>query len=189
MNAALSALSVKSTISGLVGYIEPMHPLNWLLIFNWKTGEFQNWSLLEDNTPEYIAKEYEKYEKSYSVDSGYEVVVIGASSVETIRHTHSHYFGLQNYDKVLDGFDDTLISFQKRKDINPTSRIILSKLVTNRKWGKITVTLDTIKNHYCKDKSDIVESLERLVSEQLVIQHNYGYSLNSSKNDEINSLI
>lgn len=162
---------------------------NWLLIFNWKTGEFQNWILLEKTKPEEIAKEYEKNEKSYSVDYGYEVVVIGASSVETIRHTHSHYFGVQNYDKVLAGFDDTLISFKKRKDINSTSRFILYKLVTNRKWGKSTVTVDTIKNHYCKDKADVVESLDRLVREQLVVRYNHGYSLNSSKNDEINSLI
>ena len=30
---------------------------NWLLIFNWKTGEFQNWILLNNNDSEYIAKE------------------------------------------------------------------------------------------------------------------------------------
>ena len=162
---------------------------NWLLIFNWKTGEFVNWIKIDQSDSVKIAEQYASNEKRYNECEGFEVVLIGASSVETIRHTHSHYFGLQSYDKVLDGFDDTLLSFKKRKIINPTGRRILNKLINNKKWGYKVVTFDTIKNHYCKDFPNITESIEELIRKDFIIQHNNLYSLNSSKKDEIFSLI
>lgn len=162
---------------------------NWLLIFNWKKGEFQNWMILENKKPKEIAAEYAKNEKIYSIEEGYEVVLIGASSVETIRHTHSHYFGLQNYDEVLDGFDETAISFKKRKPINPSSRIILGKMVSNGKWGKRIITVETIKNHYCPQVNNLEKVLADLLNAGLVKKSAHGYSLNSSKRDEIYSLI
>jgi hypothetical protein len=42
---------------------------------------------------EVAASQYGDWERKYPFEDGYEVVIIGADSAETIRHTHAHYFG------------------------------------------------------------------------------------------------
>jgi hypothetical protein len=39
------------------------------------------------------ADTYSEYEQKYRERDGYEIVLIGADSLDTIRRTHAHYFG------------------------------------------------------------------------------------------------
>ena len=39
------------------------------------------------------AKKYAAFERRYRYEDGYEVVLIGADSTDTIKRTHAHYFG------------------------------------------------------------------------------------------------
>lgn len=163
---------------------------NWLLIFDWQNGVFKHWLILEGSDSEKITREYVRWENIYNVEKGFEVVLIGASSVETVQYTHSHYFGLEEYDKILDGIDSTLLSFKKRRHIDAASRRILEKLVSKKKWGRSGVAFDTIKNHYFPKVLGIEEVLDKLTREKLLIcEKHQVYSLNTGKADEIHSLI
>ena len=62
---------------------------NWIIIFNWKSGQFVNWQITERN-PESAIKAYSDSEKTWPADQGYEVVMIGSSNVATIQKTHNH---------------------------------------------------------------------------------------------------
>lgn len=65
---------------------------NWLLIYNWQVGKLEYWVDCKTNAKR-AARMYSEYERRYSWDQGYEVVLIGSDSKETIEWTHAHYFG------------------------------------------------------------------------------------------------
>jgi hypothetical protein len=76
---------------------------NWLIIYNWREGRFVNWVNLGTDA-EAGAERYGEFERRYRFEDGYEVVLIGADSAETIRHTHAHYFGRTPNDLDPDGY-------------------------------------------------------------------------------------
>lgn len=76
---------------------------NWLIIYNWRSGTFERWMRLGTDA-EAAAERYGEYERRYPYESGYEVVLIGADSAETLRHTHAHYFGRTPNDIDPDGY-------------------------------------------------------------------------------------
>jgi hypothetical protein len=65
---------------------------NWLIVYDWRAARFAGWSDLGADT-EKAASTYASFERRYSYQDGYEVVLIGADSTETIKRTHAHYFG------------------------------------------------------------------------------------------------
>jgi hypothetical protein len=74
---------------------------NWIIIFNWKDGLFVHWVAPEKKVEE-ASKQYSDLEKTWPYEKGFEVVLIGANSVSTIRETHSHYFGVESYNVALE---------------------------------------------------------------------------------------
>lgn len=66
-------------------------PNYWILIYSWRDAKFEWWSNLGPDSED-AAGRYAAYEKEYPPSKGYEVVLIGADSAETIQRTHAHYF-------------------------------------------------------------------------------------------------
>ncbi len=81
---------------------------NWLIIYNWREGRFVNWVNLGTDA-EAAAERYGEFERRYRFENGFEVVLIGADSAETIRHTHAHYFGRSPNDLDPDGYLATVM--------------------------------------------------------------------------------
>jgi hypothetical protein len=65
---------------------------NWLIVYDWRAARFAGWSDLGGD-PAAAADAYASFERRYRYEDGYEVVLIGADSTETIKRTHAHYFG------------------------------------------------------------------------------------------------
>ena len=74
---------------------------NFLLVYNWREQKLEHWRDLDwelekgefSDVVENPDELYRHYEERYPQNAGFEVVLIGADSVETIKETHSHYFG------------------------------------------------------------------------------------------------
>ncbi|WP_105629819.1 (p)ppGpp synthetase, partial [Cronobacter malonaticus] len=139
---------------------------NWILVFDWNMGNFTSWDKVPMN-PEGAVKKYVEYENMFPSENGFEVVLIGSSNVETVSKTHSHYFGIESYDVVLESFDTSIVGFSRKIDIDIGARQILSTLHRRHFWGKKTVTLDTIKNHFCKGVFSLEGSMQDLVDKEL----------------------
>ena len=163
---------------------------NWLIIFNWNNGSFVHWQLIKSN-PSTLIRRYSEYEKQFSADDGFEVVVIGSSDVSSIPHTHRHYFGLESYDSILENFKQSISSASKRKQIGLDERLILSCLYRKEYWGIKSMSINTLKNHYCQDISDISESLKLLTILGLVLYNKQKKSitLNLKKKSDIEDFI
>jgi len=163
---------------------------NWMIVFNWNTGAFNYWEVIPRNSEAAIRK-YADYEKKWKANEGYEVVMIGSSDVSTIRQTHSHYFGIETYDKILEDFGASVVGFSKRNIIDSDSRQILDKLHRHDNWGTNKCSLGTLKNHYCAGLLAFEESMDVLEKMGLVVS--YGLkgpvSLNIKKKVEIESFI
>jgi ppGpp synthetase/RelA/SpoT-type nucleotidyltranferase len=163
---------------------------NWTMVFNWTSGEFLYWEITERKSDAAMRK-YAEYEANWPAEQGYEVVMIGSSDVSTIRQTHSHYFGIESYDSILQDYDATVLGFAKRRSLDSDARRILQKLYSQNIWGKKRVSRDTLKNHYCHGLDSIelpISELERL---GLIVVTNKGsaYSLNVKKKTEIQSFL
>ncbi|MCP8688099.1 RelA/SpoT domain-containing protein [Marinobacterium sedimentorum] len=163
---------------------------NWILIFDWNTGHFVNWeSISRDPTEAYEA--YSQNERLYEEETGFEVVLVGSSNVEMIRKTHSHYFGIDGYDSILEKLDQSILGFSSRQTIDAGSRRILLTLRRKNRWGKKAVSLDTLKNHYCQTVFGFDVALEKLLELGLVTKNGKRgpFSLNIRKQEEINSYL
>jgi len=164
---------------------------NWIIIFDWNTGTFVNWDIVDRNPDEAI-KSYVKNEKSFPAEHGYEVVLVGSSDVATIRQTHSHYFGIETYDNTLENLDQAVIGFSKRMDIDVGARQILHCLHRRHAWGsKKTIRTATLKNHFCKTVITFDSSLAILVEKGLVLMPSASgpVSLNLGKKTEIDQYL
>lgn len=159
---------------------------NWIIIFDWSTGSFVSWDIV-GRSPEEAMAAYVRNESLYPVDKDFEVVLIGSSKIATVRRTHSHYFGIETYGNVLENFDESIIGFSKRMDIDVGARQILIKLHTKHFWGEKTVAKSTLKNHFCQSVLTFDSSLDVLVEKGLVHQHGISgpVSLNIKKRNEI----
>jgi ppGpp synthetase/RelA/SpoT-type nucleotidyltranferase len=163
---------------------------NWILIFDWNTGHFVNWEAISRD-PSEAYEAYSKNEQRYQEESGFEVVLVGSSNVAMIRKTHSHYFGIDGYDSVLEKLDQSVLGFSSRKTIDAGSRRILLTLLRKNHWGKKGVSFETLKNHYCQSVFGFEVSLEKLLELGLVSKNGKRgpFSLNISRQDEIKSYL
>lgn len=160
---------------------------NWLLIFNWKEGVFVYWMDIESN-PEQISKQYSSSEKSWSYDQGYEVVLIGSSNVASIKETHSHYFGVESYEDILTSIHSQINAY--RDGLSHSAYYVLQKLHSHKCWSANSVSLETLKNHYCTS-IDCIQALYELRDRGYVIlsDDNEKIALVSSKCEEISRLV
>lgn len=160
---------------------------NWIFVFDWKTGSFVMWDIVSRD-PDQAAGKYAEYEKNYPADQGFEVVLIGSSDIATVRSTHSHYFGVAAYDKVLESLQDSIVGFSRRMDLDVGARQILAVLVRRRYWGNKRASEDTLKNHFCREVITFDASLRALRQKGLVSVVG-GVSLEVKRKAEIESYI
>lgn len=158
---------------------------NWIIIFDWNTGSFVSWDIVGRSPAEAI-KAYVENEKNFSTEAGFEVVLIGSSEVATVRETHSHYFGIDSYEKVLETLDTSIVGFRRKIDLDIGARQILLTLYRRHFWGGKTVSRDTLKNHFCQNVLTFDSSLEAL-AEKGLIQLNGGISLNLRRKADVES--
>lgn len=163
---------------------------NWILVFDWNAGAFVSWDIVSRH-PGDAVETYIEYERMFPVESGYEVVLVGSSEVATVRQTHSHYFGIESYENILENLDTSIVGFSRKIDIDIGARQILATLHRRRFWGKKTVSADTLSNHFCKGVLTFESSLRSLQERQLVqvSPMNGGVSLNIQKKSEIEQYV
>ena len=162
---------------------------NWILIFDWNSGHFVSWEAISKNPGEAYAA-YVASENLYTERDGFEVVLVGSSNVSMIRKTHSHYFGIDGYDGILEGLNTSILGFATRSPIDASCRKILHTLVRKSYWGNKTLSRDTLRNHYCKNIYDFDDSITRLKNLELIILHeNRSISLNHRKQQDVKSYL
>lgn len=79
----------------------PIH--HYLLIYDLSQGKLISQRDLGTDI-EAAAAEYTRCEGEYRGREGFEIVLVGADSIETIKQTHAHYFdggGQQELDELL----------------------------------------------------------------------------------------
>lgn len=151
---------------------------NWVFIFNWNQGIFVDWTIVSLDPDEAI-KSYVEYENKYPADKGFEVVLVGTSSVANVRETHSHYFGLAQKENILETLNESIVGFSNQMDIDVGARQILQTMERRRYWERKTISIDTLKNHYCQDVLTFEQSLNTLIEKELIQKiSNKGVSLN-----------
>lgn len=160
------------TLKGIEGR-NPNGLNNWILVFDWSTGNFVTWEVV-GRDPTAAVDAYMRYEKQYTEDNKFEVVLIGSSDVATVKQTHSHYFGIESLDNTLENFDQSIIGFSRRMELDVGARQILSVLARKKYWGKKEITVDTLRNHYCKNVITFDASLRALIANDLVRQSSNG---------------
>lgn len=163
---------------------------NWIIVFDWNSGAFVSWDIINRNPDDAIAA-YVQYENMFPASAGYEVVMIGSSDVATVRQTHSHYFGIESYDNILESLDQSIVGFSKRMDIDVGARQILIALHRKRHWGNNRVPADILKNHHCGKMMTFDSSLRVLQEKELITSKspNDQLSLNIKKKAEIEQYI
>lgn len=141
---------------------------NWIIIFNWNIGSFISWDIISRD-PDDAIKAYVENERRFPAHEGYEVVLIGSSDVKTVRQTHSHYFGIDSYENILESLNQSVVGFSRRLDIDTDARQILLCLRRRNYWGTKSISLATLKNHYCKNILAFDASLQLLMEKGLII--------------------
>jgi hypothetical protein len=142
---------------------------NWILIFDWNAGAFVSWDIVGRNSDEAV-EAYIQYENMFSAEDGYEVVLIGSSEIATVRQTHSHYFGIESYDNILESLDASTVGFARKIDIDIGARQILACMHRRHFWGKKTISEDTLKNHLCKGVLTFDSSIKTLSEKKLILR-------------------
>jgi hypothetical protein len=72
---------------------------NFLIVYNWRESKLDHWRDIDRELrdkglgPNQARDLYGEYEQRFRQSEGYEVVLIGSDSIDTIRKTHAHYFG------------------------------------------------------------------------------------------------
>ncbi len=160
---------------------------NWILVFDWNDANFVAWDIAGRN-PEEAVKSYRRYEEQYPEEEKYEVVMIGSSDISSVRHTHSHYFGIDHHDSALEQMNQSLIGLANRMSLDVGSRRILSTLKRQGRWGKKIIKVDTLKNHFCLNVATFEESLALLRKKELIIGQD-PISLNIKKTHEIGKYV
>lgn len=159
---------------------------NWILVFDWSTGNFVSWDIVGRN-PDDAVRSYIQYENSFPSSSNFEVVLIGSSDVATVRQTHSHYFGIESYDEILENLPQAIARVSNRMDIDIGSRKILNILSRKRYWGNRIISIDTLRNHYCQDVQDFQNSLNSLIQKDFIVIKQDAVSLNLKNKSEIDN--
>ncbi len=146
---------------------------NWIIVFDWNNGSFVSWEMV-GRSPEEAISAYVQNERNFPPESGFEVVLIGSSDVATVRQTHSHYFGIETYDSILESLDTSIVGFRRKIDLDIGARQILLAMYRRRYWGAKSVSTVTMKNHYCKNVLTFDASLASLIERQLVADRSGG---------------
>lgn len=141
---------------------------NWIIVFDWNTGSFISWNIV-NRDPDEAIKAYVDHEKQFNTLEGYEVVMIGSSDVATVRQTHSHYFGIDSYENILENLEESVLGFSKRMDIDTGARQLLLCLYRRNFWGSRSIATKTLKNHFCKNIITFDSSLGVLAEKGLVL--------------------
>ncbi len=163
---------------------------NWILIFDWNSGQFVNWEPISKNPVEaYDA--YTRIENQYAEPSGFEVVLVGSSDVSMIRRTHSHYFGIDGYDSILESLEESIAGFSTRKALPTEARRVLHTLYRKKFWGRNTVSYATLRNHYCKNVRDFDAAIAELERLGLVEKSSRSgaVSMHPSKHEEVKTYL
>lgn len=163
---------------------------NWIFVFNWNEGSFISWEIIGLD-PKTAITSYVEFERRYPSEHGFEVVLVGSSSVANIRETHSHYFGLNQKNNVLETLNESIVGFSNKMDIDVGARQILAVMDRKRYWGTKTISQDTLKNHYCQDILTFDTSLSTLIAKELIHKGDTtkGIALNLKKKKEIESYL
>lgn len=179
---------IVKTLTAAQGGSESLN--NWIIVFDWNTGAFLTWEAVGREPSEAIRK-YIYYENQFTSADNYEVVMIGSSDIATVRQTHSHYFGIEKFDNILENLDQTIIGFQTRMDIDVEARQILGVLQRRKYWGKKSISIDTLKNHFLKELMTLDASLRSLRDKGLInmADSQSPVSLNIKKKSEIESYL
>lgn len=144
------------------------HFNNWILIFDWNTGSFVSWDIVERDD-DLAAILYSEKEKQHPSSDGFEVVLIGSSDIATVSQTHSHYFGITYDDNLLKGLEQGAIGIAGKSEIDADARRILLTLRNKKYWGDKTVSFETLKNHFCKNMITFNESIQCLHELELIL--------------------
>ncbi len=163
---------------------------NWLMIFDWNSGSFIDWSDVGRDIDQAV-NTYVKAESQYNQGEGFEVVLIGSSSVATIRQTHSHYFGITHGDNILENLSESVLGFSSKMDIDTGARRILLVLSRRKHWGSKIIKITTLKNHFCNNVLTFDSSLEALAEKELITYANSktSVSLNIGQKAQIESYL
>ncbi len=157
---------------------------NWILVFDWNDGNFVLWDVVGRSADEAISA-YTRYEAEFPEEEKYEVVMIGTSDIATVPQTHSHYFGIEHHNEALEGMDASIVGLSKRAELDVGARRILFTLKRRKYWGKNTITLATLRNHFCQNIATFDSSLSELKKLGLVVGHD-PISLDIKRSKEIN---
>lgn len=160
---------------------------NWILVFDWSDGNFVTWEMVDRN-PDQAVSSYLRYETEFTEDDLKEVVMIGSSSISTVQHTHSHYFGIEHQNVALEGMEKSIIGLSNRSKIDTGARLIIMTMQNHKFWGEKKVKASTLKNHFCSNISSFEYSLEELRRLDVILGSD-PISLSIKKRLQIASLI
>ena len=108
---------------------------------------------------------------------------VDESWIETLK-------GLDWKHSVPDEIEHKNLKAESFSNLSNTAKKILDKLERKKHYGKNSVSLDTIKNHYCRNQSDFEEAIKELIGIELINEEGKGsVILNSSKNKEISKVL
>lgn len=158
---------------------------NWILVFDWNDGNFVLWDVVGRNVDDAIAA-YARYEAEFPEEEKYEVVLIGSSDIATVPQTHSHYFGIEHHNEALEGMESSIVGLTKRAELDVGARRILFTLKRRKYWGKNTIAVATLRNHFCQNVATFDASLWTLRQRGLIIGTD-PISLDIKKSTEINA--
>jgi len=89
-----------------------------------------------------------------------------------------------------DEIEGKILKTESFSNLSNTAKKILDKLERKKHYGKNSVSLDTIKNHFCRNQSDFEEAMEELLAIELIKEESKGsITLNTSKNKEISQVL
>lgn len=163
---------------------------NWILVFNWNDGNFVTWDIVGRDPGQAVAA-YQRYERQFLSQDKFEVVMIGSSDISTVKHTHSHYFGISHHNSALEDMSSSIIGLSQRMGMDIGARRILTTLARRRFWGRKTIATSTLRNHLCKDVFTFDHSIRVLEEKGYLLRGPEGntVSLDVKKNSEIQNYL
>ena len=105
-----------------------------------------------------------------------------------LRQTDSHYFGFEHHNVALEGMEDSIIGLAKRSELDVGARRILMTMKRRNYWGNRTISVSTLRNHFCQNVAGFDLSLDVLRQKGFVIGHE-PISLDIKKTNEINAYV
>jgi len=163
--------------------------INWLLLFNWKKGILVRWEWVSRKADESTEK-YNIWESEYSPDEGYEVVLIGTSNIATIQNTHTHYFGIDCYDSILEDIGKSIEKMSKKNQLSKDAKKILSVLYKEKYWYRKLMHISDLRNQHGNTLKNINDAIKELSLLGFIvhISDKSGITLNNKMKKEIEKI-